>query len=105
MTGYIVYCSNKNGFLMVAEVLQKENIAKNVLNFLIEECGLQDEFATTDAQLFTTNALSSLDMIDLSMFIEAEYGVVVMGSDATLEALDSPELMADYILEKRSATI
>jgi acyl carrier protein len=78
-------------------------ISAAFVRFLGREFGLQPEELEDDAALFTSGVLSSLDIVRLVLFMEAEFGITVSPLDVSLERFDSVDRLTEYVLGRRQA--
>lgn len=75
----------------------REHAVTKIRGFLVEECYVPERELANDVPLFTSGRLGSLDMIDLSAFLETEFGLEVADSDVSIEHFDTVDMIADYV--------
>ncbi|MFH0866735.1 MAG: phosphopantetheine-binding protein [Bacteroidota bacterium] len=61
--------------------MQKEEIAKIINAFLVEEFEINESKIKPDALLKDDLGLESLDFVDIAVIIEKEFGLKVKGED------------------------
>ncbi len=75
---------------------------EQLLEFLTDELGLEEDDATDDNQLFSTGVLDSFSMVDLIGYIEKAGGFKIKPTEVSLDNFDTIGRMIAFI-EKRSA--
>lgn len=79
-------------------------IAARIRSYLDNEVGLDTvAIESTNQKLFTDGHLSSMDILNLVLFIEGEFGIRVNSLDISVENFDCVNTMADYASRKIGA--
>jgi acyl carrier protein len=61
--------------------MQKEEIISKINEFLVEEFEVEEDVIQPDANLMETLELDSLDLVDLVVIIEKNFGFKVKGEE------------------------
>tara|TARA_R110000787_G_scaffold63679_3_gene143360 strand:- start:96054 stop:96323 length:270 start_codon:yes stop_codon:yes gene_type:complete len=88
--------------MMNAET-QNAAVADDIRRFLADECYVNLDDINDDTLLFTSGLLGSLDMIDLSAYIEEKYGIDVSDAEVSIEHFDSVQMIVAYVDARRQA--
>ena len=78
-----------------------DSTAASVLEFLRVECGLNTTGIEMDTALFSSRALSSLDILKLVAFLETTHSISIDAWEVSLESLDSLERIVFLVEEKQ----
>jgi len=73
-------------------------VEERVKNIIVEELGAKLEEVTSEALFVDDFGADSLDLIELTMAMEEEFGIVIPDEDA--EKLDTVGKLIQYIQEK-----
>ena len=84
----------------MTELHSREVMEKKLQEFLRVECYLNDKDIELENKLFSNGLLSSLDLLDLTCFLEREYGIVIEPSETSIEHLDSIALICEFVARK-----
>ncbi|MCD6551848.1 acyl carrier protein [Thermotoga sp.] len=76
----------------------REEILSKVKNIISEKLGVDEAQVTEEAKLIDDLGADSLDLVDLVMDFESEFGVKV--DDADLEKISTVKDVVDYIEKK-----
>ena len=76
----------------------REEILSKVKNIISEKLGVDETQVTEEAKLIDDLGADSLDLVDLVMDFESEFGVKV--DDADLEKISTVKDVVDYIEKK-----
>ncbi|AJG40122.1 acyl carrier protein [Thermotoga sp. RQ7] len=76
----------------------REEILSKVKNIISEKLGVDEEQVTEEAKLIDDLGADSLDLVDLVMDFESEFGVKV--DDADLEKISTVGDIVSYIEKK-----
>ena len=75
------------------------NDLKNViLKYVIEEYGSEDDNITYETPLISGGLVDSFSMVSLKRFLEVRYKISIPDEDASPEAFDSVNKIADLVL-------
>lgn len=77
--------------------MDSSQIKSHILSFLAKDCYLDVHNISMDSPLFSSQMLSSLDLIDLISFLEREFGIHIPGEDISHSNLDNIERIIAYI--------
>ena len=77
---------------------QNAAVADDIRRFLADECYVNLDDINDDTLL-----LGSLDMIDLSAYIEEKYGIDVSDAEVSIEHFDSVQMIVAYVDARRQA--
>ncbi len=75
-----------------------------LIKFFDDECGVDGSGIGDDDPLFSSRLLTSLDLLDLVVFIEKELDVSVSPLEASLDVLDTIDLIINFAKMKSSST-
>ncbi len=78
--------------------MEQQQIIKKINYFLVEEFEVEEALIVPDANLKDTLELDSLDMVDLVVVIESNFGFKVNGEE--LIKLTAIKDFYDYIIQK-----
>ncbi len=78
--------------------MTKQEIAEKVNDFLVDEFELEPEQITEDALLRDRLGLESLDLVDIIVFIEKEFGFKVQPEK--IVKVNTLNELYDFILER-----
>jgi len=83
--------------------LDLEAIKQKVKNYILQEFlpGESPEALTDDVALVTDGILDSLASLRLVSYLEEEFGIEVAAHEIDADHLDSLDLIARFVLEKR----
>jgi len=68
-----------------------------ILNYVIEEYGSDDEDITYDTPLLSGGLVDSFSMVSLKRFLEMEYKISIPDEEASPEAFDNVNKIADLV--------
>ena len=74
-----------------------DEIKDVVLEYVIEEYGSEDDQITYDTPLISGGLVDSFSMVSLKRFLEMKYKISIPDEDASPEAFDSVEKIADLV--------
>ncbi len=80
-----------------------QHVTKLVQSFLVDECGLSEGDFDADTLLFSSSLLSSLELVDMLLFIEQKFDIRVPTPEVTTEKFDTVNLIANFIQNSKSA--
>jgi acyl carrier protein len=69
-----------------------------ILKYVIEEYGTEDSKITYTTPLISGGLVDSFSMVSLKRFLEMKYKISIPDEDATPEAFDSVDKIADLVL-------
>ena len=75
-----------------------DEIKDVVLEYVIEEYGSEVDQITYDTPLISGGLVDSFSMVSLKRFLEMKYKISIPDADATPEAFDSVNKIADLVL-------
>jgi acyl carrier protein len=78
-------------------------IVERLRRFLYDECGIDGANIEAGSPLFTTNRLSSLDLLDLVAMIEREYGLAIAPHEVSFDSFDTLDQIAAFIVSRKAA--
>ncbi|MEZ4846504.1 MAG: acyl carrier protein [Bdellovibrionota bacterium] len=70
-----------------------------VRDFFFNECGLTDDFGDSDL-LFSTGLVNSLNVIQLVVYLESNFGIKITPLDMSFENFDSVDLLESFVTKK-----
>ena len=68
-----------------------------ILKYVIEEYGTEDDKITYTTPLISGGLVDSFSMVSLKRFLEMRYKISIPDEDASPEAFDSVEKIADLV--------
>ena len=74
-----------------------DEIKDVVLEYVIEEYGSEDDQITYDTPLISGGLVDSFSMVSLKRFLEMKYKISIPDEDASPEAFDSVNKIADLV--------
>jgi len=75
-----------------------ENLKDTILEYVIEEYADEDDKITYDTPLISSGVVDSFSMVSLKRFLEVKYKISIPDEDASPEAFDSVNKIADLVL-------
>ncbi|HEY4215974.1 MAG TPA: acyl carrier protein [Gemmatimonadaceae bacterium] len=77
-----------------------DHTAEAVIEYLEQSRGIPRASLTNDAPLFTSGLLDSIDILNLIMFLETKFGVVVSPLEVSLEHFDTIASITALVRER-----
>lgn len=74
-----------------------DNLKDVILNYVIEEYATEDDVITYETPLISGGLVDSFSMVSLKRFLEMRYKIVIPDEDASPEAFDSVNKIADLV--------
>ena len=74
-----------------------EDLKDVILDYVIEEYAEEDDDVTYDTPLISGGLVDSFSMVSLKRFLEVRYKISIPDEDATPEAFDSVNKIADLV--------
>jgi acyl carrier protein len=74
-----------------------EDLKDVILEYVIEEYGDEDDKITFDTHLISGGLVDSFSMVSLKRFLEVKYKISIPDEDASPEAFDSVNKIADLV--------
>jgi acyl carrier protein len=74
-----------------------EDLKDIILNYVIEEYGDEDHVITYETPLISSGLVDSFSMVSLKRFLEVKYKISIPDEDATPEAFDSVNKVAELV--------
>ncbi len=74
-----------------------ENLKETILKYVIEEYASEDDQVTFDTPLISSGLVDSFSMVSLKRFLEMKYKISIPDKDASPEAFDSVNKIADLV--------
>ncbi len=74
-----------------------ENLKETILKYVIEEYASEDDQVTYDTPLISSGLVDSFSMVSLKRFLEMKYKISIPDKDASPEAFDSVNKIADLV--------
>ena len=75
-----------------------ENMKDIILEYVINEYADADDKVTFDTPLISGGMVDSFSMVSLKRFLEMKYKISIPDADATPEAFDSVNKIADLVM-------
>jgi acyl carrier protein/D-alanine--poly(phosphoribitol) ligase subunit 2 len=75
-----------------------DNLKDTILEYVIEEYAGEDDKVTYDTPLISSGLVDSFSMVSLKRFLEVKYKISIPDADASPEAFDSVNKIADLVL-------
>jgi acyl carrier protein len=76
---------------------EMEDLKDTILEYVIEEYAGEDDKITYDTPLISSGLVDSFSMVSLKRFLEVKYKISIPDADATPEAFDSVNKIADLV--------
>ena len=74
-----------------------ENLKDVILEYVINEYAEEDDKVTYDTPLISGGLVDSFSMVSLKRFLEMKYKISIPDADATPEAFDNINKIADLV--------
>ena len=74
-----------------------ENLKDIILNYVIEEYATEDDTLTYETPLISGGLVDSFSMVSLKRFLEMKYKITIPDDDASPEAFDNVNKIADLV--------
>jgi acyl carrier protein len=74
-----------------------EDVKEVILDYVIEEYADEDDEVTYDTPLISGGLVDSFSMVSLKRFLEVKYKISIPDEDASPEAFDSVNKIADLV--------
>jgi acyl carrier protein len=74
-----------------------EDLKEVILDYVIEEYADEDDEVTYDTPLISGGLVDSFSMVSLKRFLEVKYKISIPDEDASPEAFDSVNKIADLV--------
>ena len=74
-----------------------EDIKEIILNYVIEEYADEDTKLTYSSPLISSGLVDSFSMVSLKRFLEVKYKISIPDEDASPEAFDSVDKIAELV--------
>jgi len=75
-----------------------DDLKETILNYVIEEYADEDDKLTYESPLISGGLVDSFSMVSLKRFLEVKYKISIPDEDASPEAFDSVNKIADLVL-------
>ncbi len=75
-----------------------ENMKDVILEYVINEYAEEDDKVTYDTPLISGGLVDSFSMVSLKRFLEMKYKISIPDADATPEAFDSVNKIAELVM-------
>jgi len=75
-----------------------ENLKDTILNYVIEEYADEDDKLTYETPLISSGLVDSFSMVSLKRFLEVKYKISIPDEDASPEAFDTVNKIAELVL-------
>ncbi len=76
-----------------------EDLKDTILKYVIEEYATEDDKISYDTPLISSGLVDSFSMVSLKRFLEMKYKISIPDEDATPDAFDSVNKIADLVLQ------
>lgn len=80
--------------------MNKQDILDFVMNEIKKIDGVQSDGITTETKLLSTRVLDSINTLNLVNALEEHFGYETTADEVTIENLDTPTLITEYIIRK-----
>ena len=74
-----------------------DELKGTILKYVIEEYGDEDDKISYDTPLISSGLVDSFSMVSLKRFLEMKYKISIPDADASPEAFDSVNKIADLV--------
>ncbi len=74
-----------------------DNLKDVILKYVIEEYATEDDSVTFDTPLISGGLVDSFSMVSLKRFLEMKYKIAIPDDDASPEAFDNVNKIADLV--------
>jgi acyl carrier protein len=74
-----------------------DNLKDTILQYVIDEYAQEDDKITYDTPLISGGLVDSFSMVSLKRFLEVKYKISIPDADASPEAFDSVNKIADLV--------
>ena len=92
--------TGRNINLLEQEKMAKEEIFEKLKELVVDQLGVEEDEVTMEASMQDDLGADSLDLVDLVMSVEEEFGVKV--ADEDLENIKTVGDIVDYIEENKA---
>ena len=92
--------TGRNINLLEEEKMAKEEIFEKLKELVVDQLGVEEDEVTMEASMQDDLGADSLDLVDLVMSVEEEFGVKV--ADEDLENIKTVGDIVDYIEENKA---
>lgn len=75
-----------------------ENLKDTILKYVIEEYADENDKITYETPLISSGLVDSFSMVSLKRFLEVKYKITIPDEDASPEAFNSVNKIADLVL-------
>jgi acyl carrier protein len=75
-----------------------DDLKQIILDYVIEEYGNEDSHITVDTPLISSGLVDSFSMVSLKRFLEMKYKISIPDEDASPEAFDNVNKIADLVI-------
>ncbi len=79
------------------KVRDMPDLKDTILKYVIEEYAEEDDKVTYDTPLISGGLVDSFSMVSLKRFLEVKYKISIPDEDASPEAFDSVDKIADLV--------
>ncbi len=74
-----------------------ENLKESILKYVIEEYAAEEDKVNYDTPLISSGLVDSFSMVSLKRFLEMKYKISIPDKDASPEAFDSVNKIAELV--------
>jgi acyl carrier protein len=74
-----------------------DELKDTILKYVIEEYGGEDDKITYESALISSGLVDSFSMVSLKRFLEVKYKISIPDEDASPEAFDTVNKIADLV--------
>ncbi len=74
-----------------------DDLKETILKYVIEEYAAEDDQVSYDTPLISSGLVDSFSMVSLKRFLEMKYKISIPDKDASPEAFDSVNKIADLV--------
>jgi acyl carrier protein len=78
--------------------MNMDDLKETILKYVIEEYAEEGDEITFDTPLISGGLVDSFSMVSLKRFLEVRYKISIPDADATPEAFDSVNKIADLVV-------
>ncbi|MEZ4820492.1 MAG: acyl carrier protein [Bdellovibrionota bacterium] len=80
----------------------ENNIKDKIKQFFVDECGVEATITDSD-QLFSSGLVSSINMVQLLVFLEGEFDIKVSPLETSLDNFDTIQTLESFVAQKQTS--
>jgi acyl carrier protein len=88
--------------LTLSKINSGKELQRIIRQYLSEYCSLEDKIIDSGEPVFTSGLLSSLELIDLLLFLEQKFTIKVDPIESEMSSFDNLDKITDFVSQKLS---